>query len=413
MGADRSPEWKHRDNSHVTIHGEQHKTIDQKRKLDALVESLNNVLDEGNMDAMMQYMGEEAFNRSLELRTALQKFAPSIGALSIQIPPASSQPLLASHDTKNAPKLMSGLALTPWKASEIPTVLPPLPEILNKTLEKAAFIHVGVTTGKITELNYERLEWVGDVYVELAATLLISQTFPFKTAGQCSHIRERLVKNVTLAEYSRKYGFDKRATLPESLSGGAKVPAKGEQRIKVMGDIFEAYVAAVILSDPTHGLSRAVRWLKDLWSMDIASDIINQERSKEASLQCPLWNLGALPDTVDQLDPALAPLNPKDQLSKALKGKGVRIEYRDAAPEGRDKKNKLPIFTVGVYLDGWGEKGKKLGIGRAHGKKEAGFKAAEMALTNKKMMKIYMDRRKLYEAQQEVEAEALSGLAGS
>jgi ribonuclease-3 len=193
------------------------------------------------MDAMLGYMGEESFNRSLDLRTALRKLTSETAGISIQapstssqIPPTSSQPQPASHDIKNIPKLMSGLSLTPWKASEIPTVLPPLPAILDKALDKATFIHAGTNVGKVTELNYERLEWLGDAYIELAATLLISQTFPFKTAGKCAQLRERLVKNVTLAGYARKYGFDKRATLPAVFMEGnnSRNSAKDDQQIK-------------------------------------------------------------------------------------------------------------------------------------------------------------------------------------
>lgn len=194
------------------------------------------------MDAMLGHMGEESFNRSLDLRTALRKHTSETAGIAIQNPssstqvmPSSPKPQPMSHDIRNVPKLMSGLALTPWKASEIPTVLPPLPDILDKALEKATFIHAGTTVGTATELNYERLEWLGDAYIELAATLLISQTFPFKTAGKSAQLRERLVKNITLAGYARKYGFDKRATLPDVFleANNSRNSAKGEQHIKV------------------------------------------------------------------------------------------------------------------------------------------------------------------------------------
>ena len=109
-----------------------------------------------------------------------------------------------------------------------------------------------MNVGKVTELNYERLEWIGDAYIELAATLFISQTFPFNTAGQNAQLRELLVKNVTLADFARTYGFHRRANLPDSFDDVYTFTnsASEQQQIKVLGDIFEAYVAAVILSDP-------------------------------------------------------------------------------------------------------------------------------------------------------------------
>jgi ribonuclease-3 len=147
--------------------------------------------------------------------------------------------------------------------------------------------------------------------------------------------------------------------------------------------------------------------------MDIAAEIINQEKSPEAKLRSPIWNLRMDPAMIDQPHPTHTHLNPKDQLSKALGSKGVKIEYREAAPETKDKENKLPLFTVGVYLTGWDEKDKQIGVGRANGKKEAGMKAAEMALNNKKLMKVYMDKKKAREALAEKEEEALAKLGSS
>ena len=116
------------------------------------------------------------------------------------------------------------------------------------------------------------------------------------------------------------------------------------------------------------------------------------------------------PESLDQQDPAESLLNHKDQLTQALKGKGVKIEYKDAGPQEKDKSNKLPIFTVGVYLTGWDEKDKQIGIGKANGKKEAGMRAAEMALNNKKQMKIYTEKKAAREALERQEAEAIARL---
>ena len=62
----------------------------------------------------------------------------------------------------------------------------------------------------------------------------------------------------------------------------------------------------------------------------------------------------------------------------------------------RDKNLGLPLFAIGAYLDGWGETNKLLGIGTALGKKEAGFKAATVALENRKLMKVYEDKKKAF-----------------
>ena len=101
------------------------------------------------------------------------------------------------------------------------------------------------------------------------------------------------------------------------------------------------------------------------------------------------------------------------QLQKLLGAKGVLLTYRDAAPEKKDPSNKLPLFTVGVFLTGWGEKDKMLGSGKANGKKDAGMKAAQMALANKKMMKMYTDKKRVFEEQMELEKAALEQHGGT
>jgi ribonuclease III len=361
------------------------------------------------MDEILSLIGDETFNRCLDLRTSLLKYKPKINAL--RTPPASqpqNQPKKSPDDFWNLPKTMSPFSLTPWKSSMIPLILPPLPEILDPTLETSAFIHANCGTGKPTDLSYERLEWVGDAYLYLISTLLISQTFPSLPPGKCSQMRERLVKNVTLAEYSRQYGFDKRAQLPEHIRNIAKEP----ERTKVMGDIFESYVAAVVLSDPADGVKRVSEWLKDIWGMTIAKEILHEERNG-MWLDSPLWRLRGKAEPVQQISTTVVPLNAKDQLQKLLGSKGVQLTYKDAAPEKKDPKNKLPLFTVGVFLTGWGEKDKMLGSGRANGKKDAGMKAAEIALSNKKMMKMYTDKKRVFDEQMELERAALEKHGGT
>jgi len=139
--------------------------------------------------------------------------------------------------------------------------LPPLPPILSPALESAAFTHASLCNPNTP--SYERLEFLGDAYIELIATRLIYPAFPTLTPGRMSQKRELLVKNETLAEYALAYGFDKRARLPRDFFGlGSR---RGKLWTKTMGDLFEAYVAAVVLSDPKGGFETVEAWLTELW----------------------------------------------------------------------------------------------------------------------------------------------------
>ncbi|KAH8657075.1 ribonuclease III domain-containing protein [Tricladium varicosporioides] len=358
------------------------------QKVTALLKALDEILGDDGKDDLMKHLGKDAFNKCSDLQSSIRRGSSQ--------PPITS-PLSQRPDKLNIPKSLPATSITPWTSSSIPKSMPPLPPILDKTLEEATFRHVNTGTGHFTDLTYERLEWVGDAYIELTATLLISQTFPILSPGKSSQMRERLVKNQNLARYSKHYGFDLRAQL-----GTHPEVRDPDKMVKVHGDIFEAYVAAIILSDPQNGVARATAWLKDLFGMVLREDIAAEER-KEEEYQNPMWNLGiAVPDTSKE-----DKLNMKDRLQKALGAKGIKITYQDEGEPTKDRNSKLPLYTVGIYLTGWGENNKQLGFGSALGKKEAGMKAAGMALGNKRLMAPLLEKKRMHDEQLALERKAL------
>ncbi|TGO56937.1 hypothetical protein BOTNAR_0212g00130 [Botryotinia narcissicola] len=360
------------------------------KKISKLLGALEELLGEDDVGEVEALMGGAAFSGVTELRNTLRDQVQSdlndtshSGSGDFKVESSSQKPVIG-----NPGRILTALQITPWTLSSIPSKLPPLPEVYDPTLELASFTHHGRTNGSVTDLSYERLEWVGDAYIYTISTLLISQTFPALLPGKCSQLRERLVKNVTLADFARKYGFERRAKLPEDTLH----PMKESEKVKAMGDIFEAYVAAVVLSDPEYGVS-------------LLSKEIQQEERNEDKLDSPLWRLRGNVDHVQTKTKNI--LNPKEKLQKALSSKVSKLTYKDIGTTKKDKNTKLAVFTVGVFLDGWGEVDKQIGFGSANGKKEAGFKAAEMALDNKKMMAKYLEKKKIYDAQQERERIAL------
>ncbi|TGO22192.1 hypothetical protein BPAE_0178g00100 [Botrytis paeoniae] len=372
------------------------------KKISKLLGALEELLGEDDVREVEALMGGAAFSGATELRNTLRDQVQSdlnnnshSGSGDFKVESSSQEPVIG-----NPGKILTALQITPWTLSSIPSKLPPLPEVYDPTLELASFTHHGRTNGSVTDLSYERLEWVGDAYIYTISTLLISQTFPALLPGKCSQLRERLVKNVTLADFARKYGFEKRAKLPEDTL----YPMKEPERVKAMGDIFEAYVAAIVLSDPENGVSCASEWLKSLWAMVLSKEIQQEERNED-KLDSPLWRLRGNVDRIQTKTKSV--LNPKEKLQKALSSKVSKLTYKDIGTAKKDKNTKLAVFTVGVFLDGWGEVDKQIGFGSANGKKEAGIKAAEMALNNKKMMAKYLEKKKIYDAQQERERIAL------
>ncbi|KAI0484213.1 ribonuclease III domain-containing protein [Xylariaceae sp. FL0804] len=286
-------------------------------------------------------------------------------------------------------RVPSVASLTQWTLKDISSSsLPPLPPVLDPVLEKAALTHSGMIT-KSGEGNYERLEWLGDAYLELIASAFIYQTFPNLAAGRCSQLRERIIKNETLSEFIIKYGIHKRTNFPAEFDMSGReggTSASQKSRKKILGDIFESYVGAVILGDDT-GLSRVADWLKAIWSSTLKEDIRRELQSNEASGK----STGV---------PSSTEVAPKVRLSQTVGTKGVRITYEDMREPKKDKNTGLPLFIVGAYYDGLDERHILLGYGSALSKKEAGAKAALAALENKKLMKRLQQKKLDLEAVQ-------------
>ncbi|KAI0457184.1 ribonuclease III domain-containing protein [Xylaria acuta] len=264
--------------------------------------------------------------------------------------------------------------LTKWTPQDVPVgdVLPPLPPVLDPILEKAARTHSGVARVP-GEMDYERLEWIGDAYLYLASSAFIYQTFPSLPAGRCSQLRERLVKNETLSSFTLRYDLDKRARLPTEFQPGGRQSQTGngtsaskKERKKILGDLLEAYAAAAILGD-ADGLSRVIAWLKLIWGTTLKQEIINEHKSSA--------------------QPILNNSSPKTALSQAIGAKGATISYQSTGKPKTDKNTGLPWFTVGAYYDGLGETNLSLGYGSGLSIKEAGSNAALKALENKKLIK--------------------------
>ncbi|XXG97627.1 Autophagy protein 37 [Hypoxylon texense] len=292
----------------------------------------------------------------------------------------------ASENAPTALCIPPPVFLTRWTPEDIPgSSLPPLPSVLDPVLEQAALTHCGMTT-KPSDMSYERLEWIGDAYLYLMSTSFIYQTFSSLSAGRCSQLRERLIKNETLSNYTVQYGINKRTRFPAEFNlhgrvGGSQASENAKR--KVLGDVFEAYVAAIILGDP-EGLSRASPWLKSLWGTMLEHEI-RIEFESQASLVRNRSSGGE--GNGDAQNAAGQDLNPKVLLGKTIGTKGVKISYSDIGEPKKDKHSgKLPWFTVGVFLDGLGERNLQLGVGGALSKKEAGAIAARQALENKGLM---------------------------
>lgn len=230
--------------------------------------------------------------------------------------------------------------------------LPPIPPI-EPSLHTQVFTHAslydkpkrikGLTS--TDDLSYERFEFIGDAYLELMATRLIAHRLPALDVPAQAHFREQLIRNDTLSKFSRGYG------LPDRLHHG-HLKREGKAWDKITADIFEAYVAAVIYTDPVDGFLTAEKWMTQLWAPQMME-------YKETVL---VENAAA-----------------QEELNKLVLMNHVKLVYIDEknmenTADGKQK------FMQGVYLTGWGNDQAWLGSGFGQNKQQAAMNAAQDAL---------------------------------
>jgi ribonuclease III len=294
---------------------------------------------------LLRSMGEGTTDKDPNLGVALQK---GITAPAAEARRRSSNPDRVGTGTINVPAFS-------YKTKHQNLQLPPIPPILNPTLQSQAFTHSACLDASQTDshsaasLSYERLEFIGDAYIECIASRIVYARFPYSLPGKLSQIRESLVKNETLAGYAISYGFDRTLKIPRKVRE-AMTP---KTWTKTLGDVFEAYVAAVVLSSPETGFSEAEAWLSMLWE-----DKLVEQAGTELNQHA------------------------KAELMRKLMGKGIKIEFREEREPQILKKEGKSRFFIGAYLRGWGWENQHLGSGVGFSKGEAGIRAAMQALAN-------------------------------
>ncbi|KAL6704594.1 hypothetical protein ACN47E_008104 [Coniothyrium glycines] len=265
--------------------------------------------------------------------------------------------------------------------------LPPLPPIAEPHLHEAVFTHrsANISPGQPQQpqsidldLDYDRLELLGDAYIELIASRALYNRFPHVDVPELCSWRERLVENSALGKFSEAYGF------PERLKHQAHWDNNSKAWRKVVADIFEAYVAALVLSDPIDGFRTAEQWLTELWAPQL---------------------LGFKEKIVENL-------KAKEDLNRLLFLKDIKLDYRQEKSMTYDS-GSIQRYYIGVYLTGWGYEDEWLGSGEGQNKHQAASAAATAAIKNSPAVKAaakqkaeVMDARR--RAKLETESEAVT-----
>ena len=170
------------------------------------------------------------------------------------------------------------------------------PELLERALTHTS---AGV------DVNYERLEFLGDRVLGLVVAEMLLERFPTENEGHIGRRFAALVRAETLTRIGRAAGIDAALTHAESDAADS-----------VIADATEAVIAALYLDG---GFPAAVHFIERFWS--------------------PLIKVSDRP-----------PRDAKTALQEWSQARGLGLpEYREIAREGPDHQ---PLFTVEVTVAG-------------------------------------------------------------
>lgn len=103
-----------------------------------------------------------------------------------------------------------------------------------------AFTHPSYSNEKHVGKDYERLEFLGDAVLQFHVSNFIFDLYPDIPEGELTTLRSKLVREESLARFSRELG------LPEIiLLGSGEEQHGGRDRDSVLANVFESFIGAI------------------------------------------------------------------------------------------------------------------------------------------------------------------------
>lgn len=171
---------------------------------------------------------------------------------------------------------------------------------LNYRFNDPSLLDLALTHRSASKVNNERLEYLGDAFLNFAIARRLFELRREDTEGDLSRARAALVKEPTLAAIGQRLGVDAQLTL-----GPGEIRTGGAQRAAILADAVEALVGAVFLDGGAVAAEAVV-------------DLMFAEQLK------------SLPDAATLKDP-------KTRLQEWLQGRGLPLpSYAVTAVRGRD-----------------------------------------------------------------------------
>lgn len=205
------------------------------------------------------------------------------------------------------------------------------------SLYKEAFTHASYANESHHKGNdYERLEFMGDAVLQLYVSEFLFKLFPHVPEGTLTTLRSKLVREESLARFSKQLGLGELLYL-----GVGEEKSGGRQRESVLANIFESFIGALYL--------------------DCGKDEVIKILEQTIFLHVNDLNYDDITDYKTTLQ----------ELIQADQRKTVTYELLETTGPSN-----APEFTIAVVMDEM-----RLGVGKGTSKKRAEQQAAKDALT--------------------------------
>lgn len=113
----------------------------------------------------------------------------------------------------------------------------------NIAIYKEAFTHASYANeSHYMQKDYERLEFMGDAVLQLYVSEFLFQLFSDVPEGTLTTLRSKLVREESLARFSRELGLGELLYL-----GVGEEKSGGRERESVLANIFESFIGALYL----------------------------------------------------------------------------------------------------------------------------------------------------------------------
>ena len=140
----------------------------------------------------------------------------------------------------------------------------------QKDLLETAFTHTSYANEhRLLNISHnERLEFLGDAALQLVISVYLYNRYPNKPEGEMSKMRSTIVREESLAGFTKACGFEQFIRL-----GKGEEKSGGRERATILGDLWEAFLGALYLDQ---GLPAVEKFLNKVMIPKVEEG--NQER---------------------------------------------------------------------------------------------------------------------------------------